>query len=51
MLAHLGVALTAKPEWAADLLSVNEYAVIYAIYGEVATHEARFLGAEPPAAG
>ena len=46
MQAHLAVALDHAPEWASDLGSLYDVGVIAAIYGEVASHEARFWGAD-----
>ena len=46
MLAHLAVALDHAPEWASDLGSLYDVGVVGAIYGEVASHEARFWGAD-----
>lgn len=45
MQAHLAVALDSAPDWARDLGSLHDPAVMGAIYGEVAGHEARFHGA------
>lgn len=44
MIAHLTVALDQAPPWAADLTDLYDPAVVNAIYGEVASYEARFLG-------
>ena len=41
MLAHLSVALTAAPDWW-DLSKIGDVNVIYAVYEEVAAHEATF---------
>ena len=51
MQAHLAVALDTAPDWASDLGSLHDPAVLAAIYGEVASHEARFHGADAGAAG
>ena len=45
MQAHLAVALDTAPDWASDLGGLHDPAVLGAIYGEVAGHEARFHGA------
>ena len=45
MLAHLSFTLDkARPEWAKDLLLVDSPALLRALYEEVTTHEATFLG-------
>lgn len=46
MQAHLAVALDHAPEWASDLGSLYDVGVVAKIYGEVASHEARFWGAD-----
>jgi hypothetical protein len=42
VLAHLSVAIVARPPWAKDLMALYEAGVLAAIYEEVAGHEARF---------
>jgi hypothetical protein len=44
MLAHLEYSLTDKPDWAKDLSKVEDLGMVQALYAEVATHEATFLG-------
>jgi hypothetical protein len=51
MVAHLTVALDAHPAWAEDLTDLYDPAVVNAIYAEVASYEARFLGAAAGGAG
>jgi len=46
MRAHLAVALDEAPEWARDLGSIRGHGLLSAIYGEVASYEARFWGAD-----
>lgn len=46
MQAHLAVSLDEHPDWAEDLSSFNDVGVIASIYEEVASHEARFWGAD-----
>ena len=46
MQAHLAVALDEAPEWASDLGGLHDPSVLGAIYKEVASHEARFWGAD-----
>jgi len=45
MQAHLAVALDASPDWAKDIGALYDVGVVGAIYKEVASHEARFWGA------
>lgn len=56
MLAHMALSLVERPEWAKNLDALLDTRVVYAIYTEVASHEATFLGWEKapeagPAAG
>lgn len=44
MLAHLAFSLVEVPAWAKDLRALTDTRVVYAIYEEVASHEATFLG-------
>ena len=44
MLAHLAYSLTDKPKWADNLAELEDVGVVQAIYSEVASHEAYFLG-------
>jgi hypothetical protein len=44
MLAHLEYSLTERPDWAKDLSGMTQLTVVQAIYAEVASHEATFLG-------
>lgn len=44
MLAHMAYSLTAKPKWADNLRDLEDVALVQAIYGEVASHEAIFFG-------
>lgn len=44
MLAHLIVALKVRPAWAQDLQAILDPGLIWALYAEVASHEATFLG-------
>ena len=44
MIAHLTFSLTARPKWAETLRNLEDFAVVQAIYTEVASHEAYFLG-------
>lgn len=43
MVAHLTYSLTEKPEWL-KLSDMKDYRVLQEIFGEVALHEATFLG-------
>ena len=45
MQAHLALALDDAPEWANELGEIYDVGVLGAIYQEVASHEARFWGA------
>jgi hypothetical protein len=42
ILAHVAFSLIRKPEWAKDLEKIEELGVVYAIWKEVDSHEARF---------
>lgn len=44
IIAHLTFSLIKKPDWAADLRSLDELALLQVIYEEVASHEATFFG-------
>lgn len=44
IVAHLAYSLTEKPEWAANLRSLEDPGVLQAIYTEVDSHESYFLG-------
>lgn len=44
ILAHLIVGLKKRPKWAEDLQAILDPGVIYALFQEVASHEAIFLG-------
>jgi hypothetical protein len=44
IVAHLTYSLTARPEWAEDLLAVSDVSLLQAVYEEVAGHEAYFHG-------
>ena len=48
VLAHLTVAIVARPPWAADLTAIYDQGVLGAIYSEVVRYEGRFHGAEAP---
>lgn len=43
MVSHLSISLKEKPDWAKDLLDLDEE-VIHALYAHVAEHEATFRG-------
>lgn len=45
VLAHLEVALDARPPWAADLTRIYDQGVLGKLYEEVSSYEARFHGA------
>ncbi len=51
VLAHLEVALDARPPWAGDLTRIYDQGVLGAIYKEVVEYEARFHGAGTRKAG
>ncbi len=42
VLAHLSVAIVARPPWAKDLMGLYDTGVVSALYEEVAKYEARF---------
>jgi len=42
LLAHLQFSLIEKPEWAKDLEKLDDEGVVYKIWEEVDSHEARF---------
>jgi hypothetical protein len=44
MTAHLQLSLIEKPEWANDLFALDDITLLQKIFGEVADHEATFLG-------
>lgn len=46
MVSHMSLTLVqeGRPEWAADLLKVEDPEVLYRLWEEVAAHEATFLG-------
>lgn len=44
MVAHLIYSLADKPQWAENLRTLEDPAIIQAIYAEVSSHEAYFLG-------
>lgn len=44
MVSHMIFSLITVPEWAKDLMELHEMALLQAIYGEVALHEATFFG-------
>lgn len=44
MVAHMSYSLVEKPEWAANLRSLEDPGVLQAIYTEVDSHESFFLG-------
>lgn len=44
IISHLTFSLTARPDWAKDLQSLNDIQLLQAIYTEVASHEAGFFG-------
>lgn len=44
MVAHMSYSLTEKPQWAENLRSLEDPAVLQAIYTEVDSHESFFLG-------
>lgn len=44
MIAHMTFSLTARPKWAEELDKLDDFGVLQAIYQEVASHEAHFLG-------
>lgn len=46
MVAWLTLAITRCPKWADDLLALRDLSVISALYGEVASYEARFWGTD-----
>ena len=46
VLAHLEVALDARPPWAGDLTTIYDQGLLAALYGEVVKHEARFHRAD-----
>lgn len=48
ILSHLAFSLTVKPKWAEDLRTVKYPALLQALYEEVASHEAVFLGFQTP---
>jgi hypothetical protein len=50
ILAHLAFSLIRKPEWAKDLEKLEELGVVYEIWKEVDSHEARFHRRGPAAA-
>lgn len=51
MLAHLQLALVERPDWAKDLLGLDDAATVEAIYREVAAHEANFRRARAAGGG
>jgi hypothetical protein len=44
MVANLAFCLAEKPEWANDLMSLDNVELLQALYKEVASHEATFFG-------
>lgn len=44
IIAHLTFSLVKQPKWAEDLGELFDFQLLQAIYTEVATHEATFLG-------
>lgn len=46
IVSHLSysLAIEPRPDWAMDLESLDDYDLLAALYGEVAQHEAMFLG-------
>ena len=46
IVSHLTYSLTERPKWAETLRNIDDFAILQAIYGEVASHEAFFLGWE-----
>lgn len=44
MASHLTVSLQERPDWAKDLLGLDDLGTLQAIFAEVADHEATFLG-------
>lgn len=47
--AHLMYSLTKTPEWAKDLMALEDVSLLQALYTEVASHEAYFFGYGSPA--
>ena len=46
-IAHMTFSLIDRPDWAQELTEIYDEDVIYALYEEVASHEARFFGRKP----
>lgn len=44
IMAHLTFSLTQRPPWAESLRTLDDPSILQAIYAEVASHEAFFLG-------
>lgn len=44
ILAHLGMCLVERPDWAEDLQGLDDENILYKIYEEVVAHEAIFRG-------
>jgi len=47
MVSHLSFSLTERPEWAKDLLELDDVQLLQEIYMEVLRHEATFRGHQP----
>lgn len=46
-IAHMTFSLQKRPSWANDLRNLHDIGVVIALFGEVAEHEATFLGLKP----
>lgn len=44
MVAHMTYSLVERPDWAKDLLALDDVRILQELYGEVLAHEATFLG-------
>lgn len=48
MVAHMTYSLVERPEWAQDLLALDDVRLLQELYSEVIAHEATFLGYQQP---